>query len=64
MLGDQEIAVRAMFTRSHDSRLGVRYHTKASQKYVTGFAQQHRLATTMERVPPGRFESPDHLPAT
>ncbi len=56
-LGDREIPVRARPTRSERLREGVsrafaeKYPTKASQKWVSGFAEPHRVLTTLELVP-------------
>ena len=56
-LGDQEIAVRARLTRSERLRAAVssayaaKYPTKASQKWVQGFAEPRRERTTLELVP-------------
>lgn len=56
-LGGQEIAVRAVPTRSQRLRDAVtaayagKYNTKASQKWVTGFAEPARLLSTLELVP-------------
>ncbi len=56
-LADQEIAVRARHTRSERRReavsgaYGEKYNTKASQKWVRGFAEAHRMLTTLELVP-------------
>lgn len=55
-VGKREIAVRAVFTRSQRLREAVteayaqKYDTKASQKWVVGFAEEHRLRTTVELV--------------
>lgn len=52
-----EIAVRARHTRSARIReavtdaLGQKYNTKASRKWVEGFAEPAREATTLELVP-------------
>ena len=56
-LADQEIAVRAKRTRSERLRDAVtrayaeKYDTKASEKWVRGFAEPRRAATTLELVP-------------
>ncbi len=56
-VGEQEIAVRARHTRSERLREAVtrafaeKYDTKASQKWVLGFAEAPRLLTTLEFVP-------------
>jgi hypothetical protein len=53
----REVAVRAIPTRSSRLRAAVteayaeKYNTKASQKWVTGFAEPERLAATLELVP-------------
>ena len=53
----QEIPVRARLTRSARIRnavtvaLGQKYNTKASQKWVEGFAEPARELTTLELVP-------------
>jgi hypothetical protein len=53
----REIAVRARQTRSERLRDAVtrayaeKYDTKASEKWVCGFAQPHRIITTVELVP-------------
>jgi hypothetical protein len=56
-LAGKEIAVRARRTRSERLREAVtrayaeKYDTKASQKWVRGFAEPHRAAATLELVP-------------
>jgi hypothetical protein len=56
-LGDEELAVRGRRTRSVRLQEAVtaayaeKYPTKASQKWVTGFAEPQRMATTLELVP-------------
>lgn len=56
-LGDEELAVRGRRTRSGRLQEAVtgayaeKYPTKASQKWVTGFAEPQRMATTLELVP-------------
>jgi hypothetical protein len=56
-LAGREIAVRARQTRSERLRDAVtrayaeKYDTKASQKWVRGFAESGRAATTLELVP-------------
>jgi hypothetical protein len=56
-LGTQEVAVRASHVRSERLRravtqaYGVKYNTKASEKWVRGFAEAGREATTLELVP-------------
>jgi hypothetical protein len=56
-LGAQEIGVRASHVRSERLRRAVtdayaaKYNTKASAKWVRGFAEQAREATTLELVP-------------
>jgi len=58
-LGEHEIGIRAIQTRSDRLRQAVssayaqKYHTKASQKWVTGFAEPERLHATLELVPDG-----------
>lgn len=56
-VGDEEFPVRAVPVRS--SRLGQavtvayaeKYNTKASQKWVRGFAEPERVANTIELIP-------------
>ena len=56
-LGGQEIPVRARRTRGERLRDAVtrayagKYTTKGSEKWVRGFAEPHRAATTLELVP-------------
>jgi hypothetical protein len=56
-LAGREIAVRARQTRSERLRGAVtrayaeKYETKASEKWVRGFAEPGRAATTLELVP-------------
>ncbi|HEX2093492.1 MAG TPA: nitroreductase/quinone reductase family protein [Longimicrobiaceae bacterium] len=56
-IGEQEIAVRARRTRSQRLRQAVsrayaeKYDTRASEKWVRGFAEPHRELTTLELVP-------------
>ena len=56
-LGQQEIAVRGIVPRGDRIRhavtaaYGEKYNTKASQKWVKGFAAVSRLLTTLELVP-------------
>jgi hypothetical protein len=56
-LGDRELAVRAKRTRSARLQEAVtaayaeKYPTKASQKWIVGFAEPRRMATTLEIVP-------------
>jgi hypothetical protein len=56
-LGKLEIPVRAKLTRSARLReavtvaFGEKYNTKASQKWVEGFAEPARELTTLELVP-------------
>lgn len=58
-LADREIPVRAKPTRSERLQEAVsrayaeKYPTKASQKWVSGFAEPHRTLTTLELVPLG-----------
>jgi hypothetical protein len=56
-IGDREIPVRAVHTRSErlkdavDRAYAARYTTPASLQYVRGFRQARRRDTTMELVP-------------
>ena len=56
-VGEREIAVRAGHVRSERLRRAVseayaaKYDTKASEKWVRGFAEPEREATTLELVP-------------
>ena len=56
-VGDREIKVRALPTRSQRLRAAVttaygeKYNTKGSQKWVTGFAEPERALVTLELVP-------------
>jgi hypothetical protein len=56
-LGAREIAVRASHVRSERLRHAVtqayarKYDTKASERWVRGFAAEEREATTLELVP-------------
>jgi len=56
-VGEREIAVRGRPPRSERLRDAVtrafaaKYHTKASQKWVEGFAEPRRVLTTLELVP-------------
>src|SRR5689334_20702742 len=56
-LGDREIHVRGKPVRSGcildavTSAVGQKYNTKASRKWVDGFAEPQRLATTLEFTP-------------
>jgi hypothetical protein len=56
-LGDREIAIRARRLRGEGLRgavteaYGAKYNTKASEKWVRGFAEPHRSATTLELLP-------------
>ena len=56
-LGGREMAVRASRVRSERLRRAVsaayagKYDTKASQRWVRGFAEPEREATTLELVP-------------
>ena len=53
----REIRIRARLTRSERIRKAVsgayaeKYNTKASQKWVTGFAEAQREVNTLELVP-------------
>ena len=59
-IGDREIPVRAVHVRSGKLRGAVseayaaKYNTKASEKWVRGFAEPGREATTLELVPRSR----------
>jgi hypothetical protein len=56
-VGELEIPVRAKLVRSARIRdavtaaFGEKYNTKGSRKWVEGFAEPERLATTLEFVP-------------
>ncbi|HEX9737102.1 MAG TPA: DUF2255 family protein [Thermoanaerobaculia bacterium] len=56
-VGDREVAISARHTRSERLRDAVtrayaqKYDTKASQKWVTGFAEARRAQATLELVP-------------
>jgi hypothetical protein len=56
-VGDLEIPVRAKLVRSAHIRdavtvaFGEKYNTKASRKWVEGFAEPARVITTLEFVP-------------
>ena len=56
-IGEREISVRGKLVRSArilnsvTMAFGEKYHTKASQKWVDGFAEPERLATTLEFIP-------------
>ena len=56
-IGELEISVRAQVPRSTRIRdavtaaLGEKYNTKASRKWVDGFAEPARVATTLEFFP-------------
>src|SRR6266566_492491 len=56
-LAGREVAVRARQLRGERLRDAVtrayagKYHTKASEKWVRGFAEPHRSATTLELLP-------------
>ena len=56
-IGDKEIPVRAVPVRSDKLRgaasaaYAAKYNTKASQKWVRGFAEPEREATTLELLP-------------
>jgi hypothetical protein len=56
-VGEREIPVRAKLVRSARTlaaitvAFGEKYNTKASQKWVEGFAEPTRVATTLEFVP-------------
>jgi hypothetical protein len=55
--GELEIPVRVRFTRSEHLRhavtaaFGEKYNTKGSRKWVEGFAEPKREATTLEFIP-------------
>ena len=57
-VGELEISVRGKAVRSARLRDAVtqafaeKYNTKGSRKWVEGFAEEHRLLTTMEFVAP------------
>lgn len=56
-VGDREIRIRVRHPRSDRVREAVsrayaeKYHTKGSQKWVTGFAEPQRARTTLELLP-------------
>lgn len=56
-IGDREIRVRGKLVRSArildaiTTAFGEKYNTKASRKWVDGFAEPERLATTIEFIP-------------
>ena len=56
-VGDREIRVRGRTSRSERLRRAVtaayaeKYPTPGSRKWVGGFAEEHRMATTLEFVP-------------
>ena len=56
-VGDRELEIRARTTRSERLKEAVtaayaeKYNTKASQKWVQGFAEPQRMSTTLELVP-------------
>jgi len=56
-VGERELAVRAVATRSEYLQQAVsaayarKYDTRASQKWVTGFAEPGRAQATLELVP-------------
>src|SRR6266545_2530510 len=56
-LGGREIAIRARHLRGERLRDAVtrayaeKYNTKASEKWVRGFAEPHRAVTTLELLP-------------
>jgi hypothetical protein len=64
-LAGREIAVRARQLRSERLRDGVtrayggKYNTKASEKWVRGFAEPRRAATTLELVPVAAAPAPE-----
>ena len=63
-VGEREIPVRGKVVRSARLRdavtaaYGEKYNTKASQKWVKGFAEPARLAATLEFVPIVKTRSP------
>jgi hypothetical protein len=56
-IGEREIAVRARHVRSErtchavSQAFGEKYNTRASERWVRGFAEPRREATTLELVP-------------
>jgi hypothetical protein len=64
-LAGQEIAIRARQLRSERLRDAVtrayaeKYDTKASEKWVRGFAEPHRSATTLELLPAPETPPPE-----
>ena len=56
-IGEREIPVRGKLVRSArildavTMAFGEKYNTKGSQKWVAGFAEPERLATTIEFIP-------------
>jgi hypothetical protein len=64
-LPDREVAVGTKRTRSPRLQEAVtaayaeKYPTKASQKWIVGFAEPHRLRTTLELVPARAGGAPD-----
>ncbi len=56
-VAEREVAVRARHTRSErllhavTRAYAAKYPTKASEKWVVGFAEPHRMRTTLELVP-------------
>ena len=57
MVGGREVGIRAKKSRgvrlndAIDAAYAAKYHTPASRKYVRGFSQVRRRATTTELVP-------------
>lgn len=64
-LADREIAIRARRLRSERLRDAVtqayagKYDTKASEKWVRGFAEPHRSASTLELLPAQPSPAPE-----
>jgi hypothetical protein len=64
-LAGREIAIRARQLRSERLRDAVtrayaeKYDTKASEKWVRGFAEPHRSATTLELLPTQPTPAPE-----
>jgi hypothetical protein len=56
-LGKREVPIRAVAVRSKklndaaQAAYAAKYSTKANAKYVEGFAEERRMATTLELVP-------------
>ena len=64
-LAGREIAIRARRLRSERLRdaatraYAEKYDTKASEKWVRGFAEPHRVATTLELLPVQSSRAPE-----